>query len=109
MALLGDACHPITPRMAQGASPDIEDAAVLSRCLAGVEPVGIQRALLRYELSRKERTSWIQLTSRQNTWARERTDPSWSMGMMRGMSPSQRLENEMGSQQYSHHSPLSPD
>jgi hypothetical protein len=28
--------------------------------------------------------------------------------MMRGMSRSQKLENEMGSEQYSHHSPLPP-
>ncbi|HYZ22997.1 MAG TPA: FAD-dependent monooxygenase, partial [Rhodopila sp.] len=35
VALLGDACHPMTPYMAQGASTAIEDAAVLSRCLQG--------------------------------------------------------------------------
>jgi 6-hydroxynicotinate 3-monooxygenase len=75
--LLGDACHPMTPYMAQGAAVAIEDAAILSRCLAGVESDGIERALHRYELSRKERTSRIQLTSRQNTWMRERTDPAW--------------------------------
>ena len=78
--LLGDACHPMTPYMAQGAAAAIEDAAVLSRCLEGVEADGIERALRRYERSRKERTSRIQLTSRQNTWMRERTDPGWVYG-----------------------------
>ena len=34
VVLLGDACHPMTPYMAQGAATSIEDAAVLARCLA---------------------------------------------------------------------------
>ena len=33
VVLLGDACHPMTPYMAQGAATAIEDAAVLARCL----------------------------------------------------------------------------
>ena len=36
VALLGDACHPMTPYMAQGAATSIEDAAVLARCLEAV-------------------------------------------------------------------------
>src|SRR5262249_17633883 len=56
VTLLGDACHPMTPYMAQGAATAIEDAAVLSRCLDGVEVDGVGEALRRYELSRKERT-----------------------------------------------------
>ena len=34
VALLGDACHPMTPYMAQGAASALEDAAVLARCLS---------------------------------------------------------------------------
>ena len=45
VALLGDACHPMTPYMAQGAAMAIEDAAILSRCLAGVDRDGIEAAL----------------------------------------------------------------
>ena len=45
VALLGDACHPMTPYMAQGAAMAIEDAAILSRCLAGVDRDGIAAAL----------------------------------------------------------------
>ena len=37
VVLLGDACHPMTPYMAQGAATSIEDAAVLARCLEAVE------------------------------------------------------------------------
>jgi len=66
ITLLGDACHPMTPYMAQGAATAIEDAAVLSRCLEGVGQDGLAHALSRYEESRKSRTARIQLISRQN-------------------------------------------
>jgi 6-hydroxynicotinate 3-monooxygenase len=66
IALLGDACHPMTPYMAQGAGTSIEDAAVLSRCLEGVDPDGVAVALRRYEATRKPRTSEIQALSRAN-------------------------------------------
>ena len=80
VVLLGDACHPMTPYMAQGAATAIEDAAVLSRCLDGVDVDGVAGALRRYELSRKERTARIQLTSGLNTWLREKTDTNWVYG-----------------------------
>jgi salicylate hydroxylase/6-hydroxynicotinate 3-monooxygenase len=66
VTLLGDACHPMTPYMAQGAATAIEDAVVLSRCLDGVDPDGIAAALKRYEESRRDRTARIQLVSRLN-------------------------------------------
>lgn len=66
ITLLGDACHPMTPYMAQGAATAIEDAAVLSRCLDGVGQDGLAQALVRYEESRKSRTARIQLISRLN-------------------------------------------
>lgn len=66
ITLLGDACHPMTPYMAQGAATAIEDAAVLSRCLDGVDRHGVGAALKRYEDSRKDRTARIQLISRLN-------------------------------------------
>ena len=34
IVLLGDACHPMRPFMAAGGAMAIEDAAILSRCLA---------------------------------------------------------------------------
>ena len=52
VALLGDACHPMTPYMAQGAAMAIEDAAILSRCLDGVDRDGVAAALQRYETTR---------------------------------------------------------
>jgi len=80
VALLGDACHPMTPYMAQGAAMAIEDAAVLSRCLDGVEPDGIANAFRRFEATRKERTARIQQTSRANTWLSGKTDTDWVYG-----------------------------
>jgi 6-hydroxynicotinate 3-monooxygenase len=77
VTLLGDACHPMTPYMAQGAAMAIEDAAVLSRCLEGVERDGIADAFRRFEATRHERTSRIQQTSRTNTWLRHKTDADW--------------------------------
>ncbi len=77
VALLGDACHPMTPYMAQGAAMAIEDAAILSRCLAGVEREGVAAALRRYEKTRQERTARVQLTSRQNRWGKGVTDVDW--------------------------------
>ena len=77
VVLLGDACHPMAPAMAQGAASAIEDAIVLSRCLAGSELDDVEAAFRRYEASRKERTSRMQLTNRQNSWLRVKTDTDW--------------------------------
>ncbi len=56
ITLLGDAAHPTTPNVGQGACLAIEDAVVLARELARGEP---ESALRRYERSRCERTSEI--------------------------------------------------
>lgn len=66
VTLLGDACHPMTPYMAQGAATAIEDAVVLSRCLQDVDRGAVDTALRRYEESRKPRTARIQQISRLN-------------------------------------------
>ncbi len=65
VSLLGDACHPTLPFMAQGAAMAIEDAAVLASCLAQATD-GIDRALQRYEGLRRRRTASIQTGSRRN-------------------------------------------
>jgi 6-hydroxynicotinate 3-monooxygenase len=77
VVLLGDACHPMTPYMAQGAATSLEDAAVLARCLEGAGPGGVVEAFHRYEGSRRPRTSQIQLESRENRWLRLPTRPDW--------------------------------
>ncbi len=82
VVLLGDAAHPMTPYMAQGAATSIEDAAVLARCLADVEGDDIGGAFKRYEAHRKPRTSVVQAISSANTWMRDERggDTSWLYG-----------------------------
>ena len=80
ITLLGYACHPMTPYMAQGAAMAIEDAAVLSRCLTGVDRDGVTDAFKRFEATRKPRTSRVQASSRTNTWLKNPTDPDWVYG-----------------------------
>lgn len=54
VTLLGDACHPTLPLLAQGAVMALEDAVVLGRSLAmASDPVA---ALIRYERARKDVT-----------------------------------------------------
>jgi 2-polyprenyl-6-methoxyphenol hydroxylase-like FAD-dependent oxidoreductase len=80
VALLGDACHPMTPYMAQGAGTAMEDAAVLSRCIEACED--FPSAFRLYEAHRKPRTSRIQATSSANSWMRSPRpeDPTWLYG-----------------------------
>lgn len=64
VTLLGDACHPTLPFMAQGAAMAIEDAVILANCLTGQTDVA--RALQRYAELRRSRTARIQRGSRRN-------------------------------------------
>jgi salicylate hydroxylase/6-hydroxynicotinate 3-monooxygenase len=80
VVLLGDACHPMPPYMAQGAAMALEDAIVLARCLEGVEPDGYAAGFQRYELNRKPRASQIQQVSGKNTWMQHNTNPDWVYG-----------------------------
>src|SRR5436309_542857 len=80
VALLGDACHPMTPYMASGAAMALEDAVVLARCLADEDFESIEVALRTYEAIRKPRTSAVQKGSSANTWMRQETNPDWLYG-----------------------------
>ena len=62
--LLGDACHPTLPFMAQGAAMAIEDGAVLAASLA--DGADVAASLARYEQQRRARTARIQSGSRRN-------------------------------------------
>jgi 6-hydroxynicotinate 3-monooxygenase len=76
VVLIGDACHPMKPTMAQGACMAMEDSAMLVRCL--VEADNLPTALRLYEANRKERTHKVQTISGHNTWLRSPMDPSWA-------------------------------
>ncbi|WP_262695674.1 FAD-dependent monooxygenase [Kordiimonas aquimaris] len=62
-ALIGDACHPMLPFLAQGAAMGIEDAWVIVQSLARAGG-NIPAALLRYKEMRHPRTSKVQNAAR---------------------------------------------
>ncbi|HEY9090865.1 FAD-dependent monooxygenase [Parasphingorhabdus sp.] len=62
--LLGDACHPMLPFMAQGAVQAIEDGYVLARYLA--EKDDYRTALSAYFTARHDRTARVQAAARTN-------------------------------------------
>lgn len=57
VTLLGDAAHPMTPNLGQGACQAIEDAVVLANRLAERDEAG--HALLAYEMARIQRANFI--------------------------------------------------
>ncbi len=78
LVLLGDAAHPMTPYMAQGAAMALEDAVVLARTLDAESDPAV--ALATFERLRQARTAEAQAVSHANTWMREATDPTWCYG-----------------------------
>ncbi len=62
VTLLGDAAHPLTPNVGQGACLAIEDAACLAKALAGEEDVAV--AYRAYEARRNARTAFVARQSR---------------------------------------------
>ena len=81
MVLLGDACHPMMPFMAQGAGQAIEDAVVLARALDAAQSLDhIDDALGRYQQARMERASRIQIGSRGNQWLKAGGNADWVYG-----------------------------
>ena len=71
--LLGDACHPMLPFLAQGAAMAIEDAWALGACLSA-EP-DVEAALTAYEACRKPRATRVQNGARANARTFHRGDP----------------------------------
>ncbi|HBT33191.1 MAG TPA: salicylate hydroxylase [Pusillimonas sp.] len=78
--LLGDACHPMMPFMAQGAGQAIEDAVVLARCLSSTDFPDHTTAFKVYQQARHERTAEIQIASRGNNWLKSGTNADWVYG-----------------------------
>jgi FAD-dependent urate hydroxylase len=62
VTLLGDAAHPMTPNLGQGACQAIEDAVVLALCMGGESEVS--RSLRLYEERRVRRTTVVVKRSR---------------------------------------------
>lgn len=66
IALLGDACHPMLPYLAQGATMALEDAWVLAAEMDVAESP--ERGLLAYEARRAPRAERVQRASARNGW-----------------------------------------
>jgi salicylate hydroxylase len=62
VTMLGDAAHPMTPFLGQGACMAIEDALILGRAFAAATTP--KEAFAIYEAARKERANGVQLASR---------------------------------------------
>ena len=73
VALLGDAAHPMTPNLGQGACQALEDAAVISWLAAGTGPDAVTGMLARYTAARLPRTTdvvrWSRRAATMTTWA----------------------------------------
>ena len=71
-ALLGDAAHPMTPNLGQGACQALEDAVVLSRLAAGAEAEAVAGVLAAYTAARLPRTAdvvrWSRRAGTMATW-----------------------------------------
>lgn len=80
LVMLGDACHPMKPHMAQGAAMAIEDAAMLTRCLEETGISGYATAFKLYEVNRRDRATRVQTVSNANTFLLHQEDPSWVYG-----------------------------
>ena len=71
--LLGDAGHPMTPFLAQGAAMAIEDGLILGRAVVAADDW--PEALARYEKARRERGSFVMLESHVNAKRMYNRDP----------------------------------
>jgi 2-polyprenyl-6-methoxyphenol hydroxylase-like FAD-dependent oxidoreductase len=73
VALLGDAAHPMTPNLGQGACQALEDAAVIARLAAGTDPDEVPAMLARYTAARLPRTQnvvrWSRRAGTMTTWS----------------------------------------
>jgi salicylate hydroxylase len=62
VTMLGDAAHPMTPYLGQGACMAIEDGMILGRALAASQDLA--EAFSRYEAARRERANGVPLAAR---------------------------------------------
>ena len=62
VTMLGDAAHPMTPYLGQGACMAIEDGMILGRAVAASD--SLAEAFARYEAARRDRANGVQLAAR---------------------------------------------
>lgn len=83
VAMLGDAAHPMTPFLGQGACLAIEDGLLLGRAFAAADTKA--EALSRYEAARKERGNGVQQLSRQEGRALQNPEKVLKPAIDRGL------------------------
>jgi salicylate hydroxylase len=83
VTMLGDAAHPMTPFLGQGACMAVEDALLLGRAFAASEAV--HEALQRYETARKTRGTNVQLWSREEGLALQDPNRTRRSALDRGL------------------------
>lgn len=106
LVLLGDAAHPTTPNLGQGANMAIDDAVVLARELAAADSVEL--ALRRYEAARRKRTAMIVRRSRRfGRVAGWRSRPAVGLRELAlRITPRKMVEAEIRRQIFEHVGPL---
>jgi 2-polyprenyl-6-methoxyphenol hydroxylase-like FAD-dependent oxidoreductase len=96
VALLGDAAHPMTPNLGQGACQALEDAAVLARLAAGADRDAVPGALVSYTAARLPRvtaiTRWSARAGTMTTWTSPpatalRDAVTWTLGKLAPRAP----------------------
>ncbi|MGC4091102.1 MAG: FAD-dependent monooxygenase [Polyangiaceae bacterium] len=95
VTLLGDAAHPMTPNLGQGACMAIEDAVVLARCLD--EASDVASALSQYEAQRVPRTThFVQSSWQLGKMAQLESPPLiWLRNWMLRATPSSVVDKQM--------------
>jgi 2-polyprenyl-6-methoxyphenol hydroxylase-like FAD-dependent oxidoreductase len=100
VALLGDAAHPMTPNLGQGACQALEDAAVLTRLVAGRAADAVPAALAAYTAARLPRTTditrWSRRAATMTTWTSPpaiafRDNLTWLLGKLAPTAPLRSL------------------
>lgn len=89
LALIGDACHPMLPFLAQGAAMALEDAWVLGATLDAADD--IPAGLAAYEDRRKPRATRVQAAAARNARVYHATSPVLRAGLRMGMRAVDRL------------------
>ena len=90
IGLVGDACHPMLPFLAQGAGMGLEDAYMLAR---EMEANGIEKGLQAYETTCKPRATRVQQGAARNAWSYHLRNPLFRGAAHRllGMVPQKAL------------------
>jgi len=91
VVLLGDAAHPMTPNLGQGAGQAIEDARSLAQCLASAR--SLDDALRGYEAARVARANAFVLASRQFGAVSQWSHPlkAWTRDLAMRITPERAL------------------